>query len=315
MARRPDLSIIVPVYNCAGTLLSLHERLTRVLSTLVGSYEIVFIDDRANDGAWPVLQALAAEDPAVVACRLSRNVGQQLAITAGLEQCSGNHAVVMDCDLQDPPEIIPALLEAARAGADVVYARRKDTYQSFRRLFLSRVYFRTLGIISGRHFDGELGAFSLISRCVIDAFLTFRERDRHYLMILQEVGFESTTIEYERATRNIGCSGYTLSKLISLALSGMVFATTRTLHGVIYAGLLMAAAGLLMALLVVLQWLFRDTAPGWTSLIVVQLLIGGVITLCLGVTGLYVGKIFEGVQQRPLYFIQERLDAASHPDR
>ncbi len=312
---RAELSVIVPVYSCAGTLLPLHARLTEVLSTLVGSHEIVFVDDRANDGAWQVLQELAAEDPSVVACRMSRNVGQQLAITAGLAQCSGACAVVMDCDLQDPPEVIPALLEAARNGADVVYAKRKSDHQSARRMFANRAYFGILGFVLSQRFDGELGAFSLISRRVIDAFLQYRERDRHYLMILREIGFESRTIEYVRAPRTVGRSSYTLPKLIAHALSGMVFTTTRVLHGVIYAGLIMAGLGVLMALLVIMLWLLQGAAPGWTSLIVAQLLIGGVMTLCLGLTGLYVGKIFEGVQQRPLYFVQERLDASNRLDR
>jgi len=246
---------------------------------------------------------------------MSRNVGQQLAITAGLQNCAGDQAIVMDCDLQDPPESIPLLLEAARDGTDVVFAKRKSGYQSPFRMHANRLYFRLLGLISGHHFDGELGAFSLISRRVIDAFLQFRERDRHYLMVLHEVGFETTTITYERATRGSGQSGYTLSRLIAQAVSGMVFSTTRVLHGVIYTGIVMAGAGLLLAVIVILGWLLRGALPGWTSLIVVQLLIGGVMTLCMGVTGLYVGRIFEASRQRPLYFVQDRLDAESRVHR
>jgi polyisoprenyl-phosphate glycosyltransferase len=310
-----DLSVVVPVYSCAGTLIPLHERLTRVLSSLPGTYEIVFVDDRSNDGAWRVLQELASEDPCVVACRMSRNVGQQLAITAGLQNCGGDQAVVMDCDLQDPPESIPLLLEAARDGTDIVFAKRKSDYQSSFRMRANSVYFRVLGMISGRPFDGEPGAFSLISRRVIDAFLQFRERDRHYLMVLHEVGFDSRTITYERATRVSGRSGYTLSRLLAHMVSGLVFSTTRVLHGVIYTGIAMAGAGLLLAVILILAWLLRGAQPGWTSLIVVQLLIGGVMTLCMGVTGLYVGKIFEASRQRPLYFVQDRLDAESRTHR
>ncbi|SDR05560.1 dolichol-phosphate mannosyltransferase [Rhizobiales bacterium GAS113] len=311
LARHVDLSVVVPVYSCAGTILPLHERLTRTLAALVGSYEIVFVDDRANDGSWQTLQLLAAKDPRVVACRMSRNVGQQLTITAGLANCCGDYAVVMDCDLQDPPETIPVLFAAARDGADIVFAKRKSGHQPASRRIANWLYFRLLGLVSGHRFDGELGAFSLISRRVIDAFLQFRERDRHYLMVLYDLGFETETIEYERETRSVGRSSYTLSKLIAHALDGMVFTTTRVLHGVIYTGVAIAGAGVVMALLVVLQWLEHGAAPGWTSVIVVQLLIGGVITLCLGVTGLYVGKIFEASRQRPLYFIQDRLDSSN----
>jgi dolichol-phosphate mannosyltransferase len=261
------------------------------------------------------LKKLAARDPCVVACRMSRNVGQHLAITAGLANCRGDRAVVMDCDLQDPPEKIVSLLAAAGDGADIVFAKRKSDHRSFGRRCANWLYFRFLEMVSGHRFDDELGAFSLISRRVIDAFLQFRERERHYLLILYDLGFETTTIEYERAPRSIGQSSYKFSKLIGHALSGMLFTTTRLLHGVIYAGIAMAGSGLVLALLIVLQWFLRGAAPGWTSLIVVELLIGGLVTLCLGVTGLYVGKIFEASRERPLYFIQDRLDANSPQPR
>jgi glycosyltransferase involved in cell wall biosynthesis len=305
------ISIVVPVYGCAATLRPLHQRLTSVLRSLVSSWEIVLVDDRSRDGGWAVLQELAVEDPCVVACRLSRNVGQQLAITAGLAQCRGACAVVMDCDLQDPPEIIPMLLARAREGADVVYARRKSDHQSTGRQLANRIYFRLLEWTTGEYFDGELGSFSLISRRVIDAFLQFRERDRHYLMVLRQIGFDSVVIDYERAQRTVGVSSYDFYKLLAHAVSGVMFSTTRLLHWVIYVGLALGSCGLLWALLLMLHWLARGALPGWTSLIVVQLVIGGVITVCIGITGLYVGRIFEASQQRPLYFIQDVLDGRS----
>jgi len=168
-ARRVELSVVVPVYGCSGTLRPLHERLTEVLSGLTGQYEIVFVDDRAGDGAWPILQDLAARDRHVVVCRLSRNFGQQIATTAGLEHARGDYIVVMDCDLQDPPEAIPRLLAAARAGADIVFAKRKSAYQSGFRTLLGRLYFGLLSLISGLDIDPELGAFSIVSRRVASA--------------------------------------------------------------------------------------------------------------------------------------------------
>ncbi|MSP02703.1 MAG: glycosyltransferase [Acetobacteraceae bacterium] len=269
---------------------------------------IVFVDDRAKDGAWTVLRELAQTDPRVVAIRMSRNVGQQLAITAGIEQCAGNRAVVMDCDLQDPPEAIPALYARAREGFDIVFAKRKSDHQSAGRVLANRLYFAMLGFVSGRPFDGELGAFSIISRRTMQAFLQFSERDRHYLMILYEVGFESSVIEYERAIRRSGQSSYSISDLLAHALSGLFFTTTRLLYWVIYAGTALAGSGVLLAFTLVLQFYVGGAMPGWTSLIVVQLVVGGVIALCVGVTGLYVGRIFEEVQRRPLYFVQDRLD-------
>ena len=184
-----DLSIVIPVYGCSGTLQPLHERLSRVLPTLAEQYEIIFVDDRGPDESWTILQALAEGDPHVIACRLSRNFGQQTAIVAGLEQSRGDHVVVMDCDLQDPPEAIEKLLAAARQGFDVVFAKRKSPYRPAVRDFGSRLYFRLLSLLSGYAIDHEIGAFSLISRRVVEAFLKFRERDRQYLMILYWLGF------------------------------------------------------------------------------------------------------------------------------
>lgn len=300
------LSIVVPVYGCGGTLVALHDRLVRVLESLVPSFEIVLVDDRGPDSSWTVMCELAELDPRVVACRMSRNVGQQLAITAGLEQSRGSYAVVMDCDLQDPPEAIP-LLWHAREGVDIVFARRKSDHQSAVRLLCNRVYFRMLSWIAGRHFDGELGSFSLISRRVIDGFLRFNEQGRHYLMVLFAIGFDTITVQYERANREIGESGYNFRRLLSLALSGLMFSTTRVLYWVIYAGLAMAAAGIFLAVGLAARWVWSSALPGWTSLIVAQLLVGGILALCIGVTGLYVGRTFEEVRRRPLYFVQDRI--------
>lgn len=307
-AHQVELSIIVPVYGCAETLRPLHNRLTAVLERLVASYEIIFVDDRARDGAWLIMESLAASDAHVVAIRMSRNVGQQLAITAGLAECCGDRAVVMDCDLQDPPEVIPQLVASAADGYDVVFAKRKTAHQSMVRLLANRLYFALLGFVAGHHFDGELGAFSIISRRVIDAFLQFGERDRHYLMVLHAIGFENTSIEYNRDVRAAGQSSYTLRKLLRHALSGLFFSTTRLLHWVVYAGLALAGSGVLLALAFGLRWLTLGALPGWTSLMIVELLVGGVITCCIGVTGLYVGKVLEEAQRRPLYFLQDRLD-------
>jgi polyisoprenyl-phosphate glycosyltransferase len=306
--RRVELSVVIPVYGCADTLLPLHQRLTAAVKGLVASYEIVFVDDRARDGAWAVLERLAASDPCVIAIRMSRNVGQQLAITAGLAECCGDRVVVMDCDLQDPPGIIPVLYARAQEGFDIVLAKRRSGHRPISRLIANRVYFALLGFVAGHRFDGELGTFSIVSRRVIDAFLQFSERDRHYLMILHAVGFESSTIEYDRDVRHAGRSGYTLRKLLAHALSGLFFSTTRLLYWVIYAGGILAGSGILLAFALVLRWFAEGAMPGWTSLIVVQLLVGGVIALCVGVTGLYVGRILEEAQRRPLYFLQDRLD-------
>ena len=299
------LSVVVPVDGCAGVLVALHDQLVCVLERLVPSFEIVLVDDREPNSSWTVMRELFDLDSRVVACPFSRNDGQQLAITAGIEQCRGAYAVVMECDLQDSPKAAPLLLDAPQ-GATMVSAHRKSDHQSAARLLGSRLYFRALSRIVAR-FDGELGSFRLISRRVMDAFLRLHEQSR-YLMILFTIGFEVCANEHERATRQSGESGYSFRKLLPLAISGLMFSTTQVvLRWVIYAGLAMATSGLLFALLLVTHWMLFTALQGGTSLIVAQLLVGGILALCIGSAGMYVGRIFEEVRRRPLYFVPDRI--------
>ena len=304
-----ELSIVVPVYGCADCLQTLHQRLVRTLEGLVGSFEIVLVDDCARDGAWDLIRRLGEQDRRVRGIRLSRNFGQHAAITAGLAECSGQRAVVMDCDLQDPPEAIPSLLHAALAGPDIVLARRKRKQHSLFRRMAATTYFRALGALSGRRFEGEFGAFSIISRPVIDAFLRFRDRDRHYLFILYWLGFDTASIDYEHAPRHSGASSYSMRALLRHALDGLVFQTTTLLRWIIYLGFLVSTAGVLLAGYLLYVYLARTPPPGWTSLAVLILILGGFIIISTGVTGLYIGKIFEQVKDRPLYVIDKRINA------
>jgi len=304
-----ELSVVVPVYGCAECLQTLHRRLVGALEGLVGSFEIVLVDDRARDGAWDVIRRLAEHDRRVRGVRLSRNFGQHAAITAGLAECSGACAVVMDCDLQDPPEAIPALLEKSRAGHDIVLARRGRKQHSLFRRTAAALYFRALGALSGRRFEGEFGAFSLITRPVIDAYLRFRDRDRHYLFILYWLGFDAAAIDYEHAPRHSGASAYSLRALLRHALEGLVFQTTTLLRWIVYLGFAVSAAGVVLAAYLLYVYFVLTPPPGWTSLAVLILVLGGVIIIGTGVTGLYIGRIFEQVKDRPLYVIDKRVNA------
>jgi dolichol-phosphate mannosyltransferase len=304
-----ELSVVVPVYGCADCLEDLHRRLSAALQACASTYEIVMVDDRARDGGWDVIRRLAERDARVRGVRLSRNFGQHAAITAGLAECTGERAIVMDCDLQDPPELIPRLLEKSRAGHDIVLARRLQKRHSPFRRIAARVYFQTLGAISQRRFDGEFGAFSLITRPVIDAFLRFRDRDRHYLFILYWLGYDAAAIEYEHAPRHSGSSAYTLRALLRHAFDGLVFQTTTLLRWIIYAGFLVSLSGVMLATYLVYLYFAFTPPPGWTSLAVLILMLGGFIIIGTGVTGLYIGRIFEQVKDRPLYVIDKRVNA------
>jgi glycosyltransferase involved in cell wall biosynthesis len=298
-----ELSVVVPVYGCKDCVGQLHQRLVDALATITADYEIVFVDDRSPDGAWTVLEDLAAADSRVKAIRLSRNFGQHAAITAGLATSRGDWTVVMDCDLQDPPEAIPRLYARAREGFDLVLAKRIQRAHSPFRLLLARVYFKLLNTFMGTHIDRSYGTFSILSRKVVDAYLSLGERDRHYLFVLNWLGFEQGTIDVEHAERAAGESSYTLGRLLRHAASGIFFQTTNLLLYIVYFGFIMAAVGILGAIYLVFLFLTAHPPTGYTSVMVLLLVVSGFIITSTGVTGLYIGRVFQQVKARPLYVI------------
>lgn len=297
-----ELSVVVPVYGCADCLAALHDRLTRSVEHITDRYEFVFVDDRSVDDGWAVLRRLARADPHVRAYRLSRNFGQDAAITAGLAQARGAWAVVMDCDLEEAPEDIPRLWAAAGEGYDVVRTVRRGWRHSAFRRWSSRLYRRLTLETDVRP---DYSNLSLLSRRVIDAFLRLRDRDREYMIALDWLGFDSTAIEIEHHERHAGKSGYTLERLIRVALDGMFFRSTVLLRLVVLVGFLVALAGLVIAGFEVVDYFVEPskTVPGYTSLAVLLLVLAGVIIVSVGVVGLYVGRIFEQVKNRPLFLI------------
>jgi glycosyltransferase involved in cell wall biosynthesis len=298
-----EISVVVPVYGCRNCLRELHARIQSAISGCAASHEIVFVDDGSPDGSWSVLEELAQGDGNVKAIRLSRNFGQHAAITAGLEHARGGWIVVMDCDLQDPPEEIPRLLEAARSGYDIVLARRTGRRHSLFRRLSAYAFSGLMKMFNRALFDWSYGSFSAISRKVAGEFIKLRERDRHYLFVLQWLGFSTTSIEYAHAERHDGESSYSVGKLVKHAFDGIFFQTTVLLRWIVYLGFLVSLAGVLLAGYFVYLYFARSIYPGWTSLVVLILVIGGFIITSTGVAGLYVGKIFDQVKERPLYVV------------
>jgi polyisoprenyl-phosphate glycosyltransferase len=308
MSSRPQLSVVVPVYGCTPCLRPLHERVTAAVAPLVEDFEIILVDDRGGGGAWETIAELAAADDRVRGVRLSRNFGQHAAITAGLAASRGAWAVVMDCDLQDPPEEIPRLWAKAAEGFDVVYGRRKSKPTTFIRRMTARLYFKGMNVFAGAGMDGEYGTFSLISRDVIDGFLRFRDQDRHYLFILHWLGFDATAVDYEPARRYEGKSSYSLTRLLKHATDGMFFQTTVLLRWIVYLGFVLSTLGVLMAIYFTISNLTGSAYPGWTSIAVIMLLATGFIVASTGITGLYIGKVFEQVKDRPLYVVDREIE-------
>jgi dolichol-phosphate mannosyltransferase len=305
----PELSVVVPVYRCEECLRALYDRLTRSVAEITSSYELVFVDDRSPDEGWSILRELAALDTRVRAVRLSRNFGQHPAITAGLAESTGRWVVVMDCDLQDPPEEVPRLYTTAQQGYDIVFARRKSRRHSLFRRTSAKLYFKLMNVFLGTAIEGEYGSFSILSRRVVDKFLAFRDRDRHYLLILYWLGFNHTAIDVEHDERYAGQSAYSLSMLVGHATAGVFFQTTKLLRWIVYLGLLVALTGFAFALaLMVSYFAGSDTPSGYTSLAVLVLVSTGFVLTSLGITALYLGKVFEQAKQRPLYVVDERIE-------
>jgi dolichol-phosphate mannosyltransferase len=299
------LSVVVPVYGCADCLVALHARLTAAVAQITDRYEFVFVDDRSLDGGWSVLERLAGQDDHVRAFRLSRNFGQDAAITAGLAQAAGDWAVVMDCDLEEAPEDIPRLWTAAGEGYDIVRTTRRGWRHSAFRRAASRAYRRLTLETDVRP---DYSNLSLLSRRVIDAFLRLHDRDREYMIALDWLGFDSTTIEIEHQARHAGRSGYTLRGLTRVAIDGMFFRSTVLLRLVVLLGFVIALIGVVVAGFEVADYFIeaQKRVPGYTSLAVLVLVLAGFIIVSVGVVGLYVGRIFEQVKDRPLFLIDRQ---------
>ncbi len=307
-----EISVVIPVYNCAGCLPALHARLTETLSALTPDYEIVLVDDRSRDNAWEILTELARSDRRLRIIRLSRNFGQHAAITAGLTRSRGDWTVVMDCDLQEPPEEIARLWAKAQEGYDIVRATREGRrHSAFRRMSAS-LYRRMLSEREGGEI--EFSTLSLISRKVVDAFLQLRDRDREYQLVLDWLGFSQATISFAHAEREGDSpSAYGLRELVGVALDGMFFRTTVLLRWIVLLGFVVALAGFGLGAYAIFSRYVEDTPPGYTSIVVLLVLLSGFILISLGVVGLYVGRIFDQVKGRPLFVVDEQIDGDASP--
>jgi glycosyltransferase involved in cell wall biosynthesis len=306
-----ELSVVVPVYACADCLESLVARITHSVKTITSSYEIILVDDRSPDNAWRAITELAERDSHIRGFRLSRNFGQHAALTAAFAQSRGQWAVALDCDLQDPPEHIPTLYAKAQEGYDIVLARRVRKGHSLWRRAAAATYFKLLRTFTNADLRGEHGTFSIVSRPVVDAFRRVGDRSRHYMFIIAWLGFRRGEIEIEHGERPSGVSSYTFRRLMRHAIDGVFFQTTVLLRWIVYLGFVVSTVGVGLALYLIYFAAVSHPYPGWTSLAVLILVIGGFIIISTGVAGLYIGQIFEQVKQRPLYVIADEIGTTS----
>lgn len=298
----PRISVVIPALNEEATLPALYRRLTGVLTRLQTSYELVVVDDGSTDRTPDLLCQLHRADPRLKYVRLARNFGHQAALTAGLARASGQAVVVMDADLQDPPEVIPDLVERWQQGYEVVYAIRRHRKESPGHRLAYALFYRLLNRVASLRIPLDAGDFCLMDRRVIDQLNALPERNRFLRGLRSWVGFRQTGVEYERQARHAGRTKYNLWRLIKLAVDGLVSFSYLPLRIASSLGFVVSTISLTVGLYYLVLRLMGSREPaGFAALIVAVLFLGGVQLITIGIMGEYVGRIFDEVKERPVY--------------
>lgn len=311
MLQTPVFSIVVPAYNEATGLEALHARLSSVMNQIGDAWEVVYVNDGSTDATLDVLHRLHARDPSVALVNLSRNFGKEIATTAGLDHTTGQAVIVIDADLQDPPEIIPELVTQWRAGFDMVYAQRRARGgETWLKKATASAFYRLMAHTGRVQLPRDVGDFRLMSRRATDALLQLREHHRFMKGLFAWIGFPSVAVPYDRAPRHAGESKWNYWKLWNLAIEGITSFTVMPLKVATYLGLVVAVFAFLYGVQIVLKTLFfGNPVAGYPSLLAVVLFLGGVQLMTLGVIGEYLGRVFNETKARPLYIV-ERHEAS-----
>jgi polyisoprenyl-phosphate glycosyltransferase len=315
----PLVSVVGPVMNEAGGIRQFHERITTAMEAIEPPvrHEIVLVDDGSTDDSVEIMEKLCADDPRVRLLVLSRNFGHQIAITAGIDHADGDAVVVMDTDLQDPPEVIATMVERWREGNKVVYGvRAQRTGESRFKLFTAKVFYRLVNRLSDVELPLDSGDFRLMDRQVVQALCEIREENRYIRGLVSWVGFKQCAVEYERDARFAGDTKFTFRRMLRFALDGITSFSEKPLRLAIQLGALTTFLALSLALWITVAKLIRpdNALPGFASLMVVTLFFGGVQLLSIGLLGEYVGRIYREAKRRPLYLVAERQNFDPAPD-
>lgn len=309
------ISIIIPCCNEEESLDILHARLTDVIGAWREEVEIILVDDGSRDNTWMKMRRLHETDSRWKAVRLSRNFGHQAAVSAGLNSASGDAVIVIDADLQDPPEILHEFIEKWREGYEVVYAVRKKRKESFIKRFFYNSFYKILSALTDNRIPGESGDFSLMDRRVVDLIKNMPEHNRFIRGMRAWVGFRQTGLEYERDKRRAGRTKYTIKKLVKLAVDGIFSFSTAPLRMAAWLGITVSIASFLGAIFILLQRIFSPQfariglppASGAAAIVISIFFMGGVQLICLGIIGEYIGRIYDEAKNRPAWIESERL--------
>jgi len=305
----PELSIVIPVYNSANIFPELHRRLVAALEPVVNSFEVLAVLDGCKDNSLAVISGIAAKDDRVKVLEFSRNFGHQAAVTAGVQHASGALVAIMDDDLEDPPEALPAFIDKARSGFDVVYGIRRRRKRSFALRFLYSMFYRLSGAIVDISIPRDAGDFCVMTRRVAQVLNAMPENNRYLRGMRAWSGFPQAGIEYERDQRFAERSGYSFSKYFALAMDGIFSFSYWPLKLVTKAGMLIALASFAWGGWIVYLKLSGEMpdVPGWTSLTVSVLCLSGIQLMAMGIMGEYIARIYDEVKQRPKFVIRTRI--------
>ena len=303
------LSVVIPVYKAEEIIEELINRIKNSLAFTLGNYQIILVDDGSTDTSWAVIENVCITNPKVKAIKLSRNFGQHNAITAGLDYCTGDWIVVMDCDLQDRPEEINHLYQKSQQGFDIVLAQRYNRTDSFWKKVLSKLFYKLYSYLTGIKYDGTVANFGIYSKKVIDVIKEMREPMRAFSPMVRWVGFEKISINVEHGQRFSGKTTYNVSKLLNLALDIILSYSDKPLKLIVRLGFFISLMAFMFALYIFYRyWTGKITVTGYTSTIISIWFLGGLIIMILGVLGLYIAKIFAGVKNRPVYIVDKMIN-------
>jgi dolichol-phosphate mannosyltransferase len=303
----PQLSVIIPIYNEEGNISELYDRLSNVSKKITDYYELIFINDGSKDASLISLIELSKKDPHVFYINFSRNFGHQIAVSAGIDYCKGQAVVIIDADLQDPPEVILDLYNKYKEGYDVVYATRtRRNGEKWFKLLTAKIFYRLLVKITNIKIPIDTGDFRLIDRKIVDYLKLMPEQNKFLRGQIAWLGFNQTSVEYERQERKYGVTGYPFSKMLRFALDGITSFSDKPLNLVMQTGIIVSCIAFLV-ILYTLYGFFSDhkTVPGWASTMVSILFLGGIQLISIGIIGLYISRINKNIINRPLYLIQD----------
>ena len=304
-----DFSVVVPVYGCPEALEPLCDRTVSTISKLGKSYEIVLVNDGCPKDSWKKIIELCEKNENIVGINLSRNFGQIHSTNAGITYADGEYVVLMDCDLQDKPEGIADLYNKMSEGYDIVFAKRKNRKDSYLTKFFSKLFYKVYNYFNEGYLDGDIGNFCIAKRKVVDEYNKIKDRNKSFTPTLAWMGFKQTAIEIESDERFEGKSSYNFSKKVDLAIDMLTSQSVKPLKAVINLGIMIAGVSFVYIVVQILKYfILNDIPEGWTSVIASIFLMSGIILICLGGVGIYIGNIFKQTGGMPEYIVEEIIN-------